>query len=330
MPLNNVFSALVIQAPNAPVSMLSISLSRSGCANNRSSSRCVGGTLFVVSTFFEQISQFVFLNSCDAHRPLRGVGSRYKPLNSDTMFGGSVSDCMYSYLKCIARVIVWRAHRLFPMAFIVYTRPRFASLCFRPRPQCQRRTFFKLPELPFASDVPGKAQSYHEQRILPCVTRGSPCTQDETNPCFYPYRYTPEEMYSVVADVASYRHFIPYCENARVLRTLSEDSSKLVIDAELTVGFNLFTESYVSRVTCIPHESVQVSALSVFRILTNWLTNRQMHRRARLYSRRYPPSGVSNLLLYRLSRVLQSFLPLPRHQARKFRALQDVNPPESL
>ncbi len=31
------------------------------------------------------------------------------------------------------------------------------------------------------------------------------------------------------------------------------------MDAEMTVGFMSFEESYVSKVTCKPHESVQVS-----------------------------------------------------------------------
>lgn len=31
------------------------------------------------------------------------------------------------------------------------------------------------------------------------------------------------------------------------------------MDAELTVGFLSFKESYVSKVTCVPHESVEAS-----------------------------------------------------------------------
>lgn len=36
-------------------------------------------------------------------------------------------------------------------------------------------------------------------------------------------------------------------------------SRKLTMDAELTVGFLSFQESYVSKVTCLPHETVEVS-----------------------------------------------------------------------
>lgn len=38
---------------------------------------------------------------------------------------------------------------------------------------------------------------------------------------------------------------------------------KTVVDAELTVGFMSFKESYVSTVTCVPFKSVQVRILRI-------------------------------------------------------------------
>ncbi|KAF8998493.1 cyclase/dehydrase, partial [Cyathus striatus] len=72
--------------------------------------------------------------------------------------------------------------------------------------------------------------------------------------------YGAQELYKVVADVRSYPKFIPYCIGSRIITTPEKISPQgtVVMDAELTVGFLSFKESYVSRVTCIPSESVEV------------------------------------------------------------------------
>lgn len=57
--------------------------------------------------------------------------------------------------------------------------------------------------------------------------------------------YSPKQLFSVVADVASYREFVPWCRRSDVLRT-SEDG--LEMEAELEVGFQALSERYVSRV----------------------------------------------------------------------------------
>jgi len=72
--------------------------------------------------------------------------------------------------------------------------------------------------------------------------------------------YKGKELYAVVADVASYPQFIPFCTGSRIassalVRAMQE---KTEVDAELMVGFLSFKESYVSRVTCVPFKSVQV------------------------------------------------------------------------
>ncbi|MCX7384460.1 MAG: type II toxin-antitoxin system RatA family toxin [Alphaproteobacteria bacterium] len=55
--------------------------------------------------------------------------------------------------------------------------------------------------------------------------------------------YTAEQLFDLVADVARYPQFLPWCVGARV-RTKSE--SELV--ADLTIGFGPFRESFTSRV----------------------------------------------------------------------------------
>ncbi|KAJ7179160.1 dehydrase and lipid transport-domain-containing protein [Mycena filopes] len=104
-----------------------------------------------------------------------------------------------------------------------------------------RRQLFSLPDL--SNILPGGTdlQTYHEQRTLP---------------------YTRQQLYRVVSDVASYQHFIPFCSASRVLSTTDQTRTPIVLDAELTVQFLALKESYVSKVTCIPLESVQAVASS--------------------------------------------------------------------
>jgi coenzyme Q-binding protein COQ10 len=56
-------------------------------------------------------------------------------------------------------------------------------------------------------------------------------------------RYTPEQMFDLVADVRRYPEFLPWCVGARVL---SRDERELV--ADLTIGFKMFRETFRSRV----------------------------------------------------------------------------------
>lgn len=81
--------------------------------------------------------------------------------------------------------------------------------------------------------------------------------------------YTRQQLYDVVANVDAYNRFVPFCTGSRVLsKTESKHSANSLpttkMEAELTVGFMNFTESYVSEVICIPHESVQVDSTHVF------------------------------------------------------------------
>ncbi len=76
--------------------------------------------------------------------------------------------------------------------------------------------------------------------------------------------YTQKQLYELVADASSYPRFLPFCTSARVLRKQqapsppSDAHGRLHMDVELTVGFMSFTETYVSKVTCRPYESVEV------------------------------------------------------------------------
>ncbi|MBS7812695.1 type II toxin-antitoxin system RatA family toxin [Roseococcus pinisoli] len=78
-------------------------------------------------------------------------------------------------------------------------------------------------------------------------------------------RYTPEQIFQMVADVHRYPEFLPWCVGARVL---SRDETKLV--ADLTIGFKMFRETFRSEVTLDRPHLVEVKYLDgPFRYLNN-------------------------------------------------------------
>ena len=78
-------------------------------------------------------------------------------------------------------------------------------------------------------------------------------------------RYSQKELYSLVADVDCYRHFLPFCHASKVLHAswpnwkLNPGDGPVVLEAELKIGFLGFEESYISRVLRNPYESVEAS-----------------------------------------------------------------------
>ncbi|KAI0371552.1 hypothetical protein BV20DRAFT_1043219 [Pilatotrama ljubarskyi] len=111
------------------------------------------------------------------------------------------------------------------------------------------RHIFTLPNLssfsPFSSSDGGDSppQTYHERKIFP---------------------YSRKQLYELVADATAYPHFLPFCTGARVVRKYPQHDhpGRTVADVELTVGFMSFEESYISKVTCRPYESVEAVAAS--------------------------------------------------------------------
>lgn len=77
--------------------------------------------------------------------------------------------------------------------------------------------------------------------------------------------YRPEQIYDLVADVARYPEFLPWCVGARV-RTRTE--TEMV--ADLTIGFGPFRESFTSRVALERPERIGVRYENgPFKYLTN-------------------------------------------------------------
>lgn len=59
--------------------------------------------------------------------------------------------------------------------------------------------------------------------------------------------YSPDELYALVADVARYPEFLPWCVGARILKRTDSE-----IWADLMIGFKMFRETFTSRVRLNP------------------------------------------------------------------------------
>ncbi len=78
-------------------------------------------------------------------------------------------------------------------------------------------------------------------------------------------RYTPEQLFDLVADVRRYPEFLPWCVGARIL---SREENELV--ADLTIGFKMFRETFRSQVTLERPHHVHVRYMNgPFRYLNN-------------------------------------------------------------
>lgn len=78
-------------------------------------------------------------------------------------------------------------------------------------------------------------------------------------------RYSPEQMYALVADVRRYPEFLPWCTMARVI----EQSEEQLI-ADMTIGFKMFRETFRSEVALERPAEVRVKYLNgPFRYLNN-------------------------------------------------------------
>ena len=72
-------------------------------------------------------------------------------------------------------------------------------------------------------------------------------THSETRPL----PYSAQQMYDLVADVARYPEFLPWCAAARV-RKITDMGEPTQMEAELVISFKVFREKFTSRVTLWP------------------------------------------------------------------------------
>ena len=106
-----------------------------------------------------------------------------------------------------------------------------------------------------------RRRSSRKSHILPAHSPLSRATDPRA--IFAPQsRYTPRELYSVVANVPSYSAFVPFCTGSEIVSTLTSNISAdtpFDVEAELRIGFMNFSEGYVSKVKARPYDSVEVS-----------------------------------------------------------------------
>jgi coenzyme Q-binding protein COQ10 len=75
--------------------------------------------------------------------------------------------------------------------------------------------------------------------------------------------------FQVVADVDSYRLFLPFCTESRVVRRVSPQ----VFEADLGIGFKHLSLSYRSRVTTKPVSEIEIESISspaISRLASHW------------------------------------------------------------
>ncbi|WP_293449746.1 type II toxin-antitoxin system RatA family toxin [Planktotalea sp.] len=65
--------------------------------------------------------------------------------------------------------------------------------------------------------------------------------------------YSADQMYALVADVASYPQFLPWCAAARIRSSTDHGASEEML-ADLVISFKVFREKFGSRVVLFAHE----------------------------------------------------------------------------
>lgn len=60
-------------------------------------------------------------------------------------------------------------------------------------------------------------------------------------------------MYDLVADVATYPEFLPWCAAARI-RSVTPQGNTQVMEADLVISFKVFRERFTSRVVLMPED----------------------------------------------------------------------------
>lgn len=71
-------------------------------------------------------------------------------------------------------------------------------------------------------------------------------------------RYSPTQLFDVVAAVDMYQDFLPWCQRSEILRSYPDGS----LDAELEIGFKFLVESYISHVDLKRPHFIKVSFAS--------------------------------------------------------------------
>ncbi|SPC62079.1 uncharacterized protein UHOD_08233 [Ustilago sp. UG-2017b] len=135
------------------------------------------------------------------------------------------------------------------------SRPRSTLALRKGKQLVVKRTLFKLADLgKLASSAISSATSNNTNSG---AKHGSRSYRDSQGRTVYEtskmLAHPSDTLFSVVADVDSYKQFLPYCQDSHVLGSADQNSPNAVL-ADLTVGFGSFSETYTSKVTMVGGE----------------------------------------------------------------------------
>ena len=117
------------------------------------------------------------------------------------------------------------------------------------------------PLLRPAVRLPQPTQTRHFlSNILSAAAAAAPQTSIQTLRASRTLPYPSAPIYSIIADVPSYSSFLPYCTQSRITHWSAPDpvtGRRWPSTGVLTSGFGQFTESFTSRVYCVPGKVVE-------------------------------------------------------------------------
>ncbi len=64
--------------------------------------------------------------------------------------------------------------------------------------------------------------------------------------------YSAAEMYALVADMAAYPEFLPWCSGTRIRSRKPQPDGSEIVEAQMVISFKVFSEHFGSRVTLRP------------------------------------------------------------------------------
>ncbi|KAF3005764.1 hypothetical protein E8E13_007057 [Curvularia kusanoi] len=126
-----------------------------------------------------------------------------------------------------------------------------ASLTPLLRPALRTTTTTTLPTLQTRTFLPN---------IFSSATSGPPTSSIQTLRASRTLPYPPAPIYSIIADVPSYSSFLPYCTRSSITHWSAPDAitgRRWPSIGVLTSGFGSFSESFASRVYCVPGKVVE-------------------------------------------------------------------------
>jgi len=108
-----------------------------------------------------------------------------------------------------------------------------------------------------------RPSSYHLKSFKQTSIRRSfitlPGTEAQTLKATRILPHKPSSIYSLIADIDAYSSFVPYCVDSKVTRwSAPDDNGKCwPSEADLTVGWGGYEETFTSRLFCVPTAAVE-------------------------------------------------------------------------